>query len=101
MDSEEHIVLVILPIKESLEPEWPENAVDLLDLPLQFRPQSLILLSLIELDKLLCLIDFINELLPGIVAVLERSKALERLLRLLGVIPEIRSSSLLLNGLYL
>ena len=101
MDSEEHIVLVILPIKESLEPEWPENAVDLLDLPLQLRPQILILLSLIELDKLLGLIDLINKLLPGIVAVLERSKALERLLRLLGVIPEIRSSGLLLNGLYL
>ena len=45
MDREEDIVLVVLAIEESLQPERPEFLVEMLYLSLQLCPEALILLA--------------------------------------------------------
>ena len=101
MDCEEDIILIVLSIKKRLEPERLELTIKGINLSLKFLSQVLVILIGIKLQKLLDIIDFVNELLPWIIAVLKRIEILESLLSLLRIIPEIRSLCLLLDSFYL
>ena len=83
MDCKEDIVLVILAIEESLQPQRLELAVKRLDLSLKLLSEILIILICIELEKLIDIIDLPDELLPGIIAILEKIETLECLLSFL------------------
>ena len=101
MDCKEDIILIVLAIEKRFQPERSEFSIKRVYLSLKLLPETLIVFIGIKLQKLLDIIDFANELLPWIIAVLKRIEILESLLSLLRIIPEIWSFCLLLDSFYL
>ena len=99
MDCKEDIILIVLAIEN--QPERSEFSIKRVYLSLKLLPETFIVFIGIKLQKLLDIIDFVNELLPWIIAVLKCIEILESLLSLLGIIPEIWSLCLLLDSFYL